>query len=149
MECINLTEQARISLSERYRLYGQWDEFSNKTFIIRIFQGNFFLGSDTNIPTKILSRIRGRQERENQMTVSTNDLVRDIVYETVAQHLGLKIDEVKEDMDASKDAGTFYRIIVDIEQRLGLSSSEGDWVFEEASIQGLEDYYKNILGERL
>jgi len=77
------------------------------------------------------------------MTVSTNDLVRDIVYETVAQHLGLKIDEVKEDMDASKDSSTFYRIIVDIEQRLGLSSSEGDWVFEEASIQGLEDYYKN------
>jgi hypothetical protein len=83
------------------------------------------------------------------MTVSTNDLVRDIVYKTVAQHLGLKIDEVKEDMDASKDAGTFYRIIVDIEQRLGLSSSEGDWVFEEASIHGLEDYYKNIMGERL
>ena len=52
-------------------------------------------------------------------------------------------------MDASKDSSTFYRIIVDIEQRLGLSSSEGDWVFEEASIQGLEDYYKNILGERL
>lgn len=45
------------------------------------------------------------------------------------------------------DAG-FYRIIVDIEQRLGISSDEGAWHFDEGSVKGLVRYYIDVLNGR-
>ena len=83
------------------------------------------------------------------MISSRSDQVKDVVYETIAQHLGLKREAVKPGMGASEDAGAFYRIVADIEQKLGLSALEGDWVFEDSSVQGLVKYYKKILDERM
>ena len=56
---------------------------------------------------------------------------------------------MKPGIDASEDAGAFYRIVADIEQKLGLSALEGNWVFEDSSVQGLVKYYKKILDERM
>lgn len=46
------------------------------------------------------------------------------------------------------DAAAFYRILVDIDAQLELGSSDGDWSFEEGSIQGLVDYYDRVLKNR-
>ena len=83
------------------------------------------------------------------MTSNRNDFVKDVVYDTVARYSGLKSEEVKPGIDASEDAGAFYRIVADIEQKLGLSALEGNWVFEDSSVQGLVKYYKKILDERM
>lgn len=83
------------------------------------------------------------------MLSCTTDQIRDVVYEIVARHLGLKREVVKPGMDAGEDAGVFFRIVADIEIKLGLSALEGDWVFDDSSVQGLVKYYRKILEERV
>lgn len=89
----------------------------------------------------------GRQERRDDITARKDDVVKEIVYETVARHLGLRRQELHETTSLD-DTGTFYRIIVDIEQQLGLSPLEGDWCFDEGSIGGLVSYYSNMMKDR-
>ena len=69
----------------------------------------------------------------------------------VAKEAGISASEI--DPDAALinhprigDAG-FYRIIVDIEQRLGISSNEGTWYFDEGSVKGMVRYYVDALNE--
>ncbi len=82
------------------------------------------------------------------MTARKDDIVQEIVYETVARHIGLKRQKLDEIMTLTEDPGAFYRIIVDIEQQLGLSSSEGDWSFDEGTIRGLVNYYSSMIDDR-
>jgi len=71
-------------------------------------------------------------------------MVKEVVYDTVARHLGLSRQELNE-MTLLDDPGTFYRIIVDIEQQLGIGTFEGDWRFEEGSLSGLVEYYSDLV----
>ncbi len=71
-------------------------------------------------------------------------MVKEVVYGTVARHLGLRRKELNE-MTSLDDPGAFYRIIVDIEQQLGIGTFEGDWCFEEGSLNGLVDYYSDLV----
>ena len=78
------------------------------------------------------------------MTERKNKEVKEVVYDTVARHLGLRRQELNE-MTSLDDPGAFYRIIVDIEQQLGIGTFEGDWCFEEGSLNGLVDYYSDLV----
>ncbi len=71
-------------------------------------------------------------------------MVREVVYDTVARHLGLSRQELNE-MKLPDDPGAFYRIIVDIEQQLDIGTFEGDWCFEEGSLSGLVEYYSDLV----
>ena len=52
-------------------------------------------------------------------------------------------------MDASEDADIFLRIVTDIEQDLNIGALEGNWVFEEPTVEGLVEYFREILDERM
>jgi len=81
------------------------------------------------------------------MTTRKNDIVKEIVYDTVARHIGLKRQNLHETASI-EDPKAFYRIIVDIEQQLDLSSLKGDWCFDEGTIRGLVNYYTSIIEDR-
>jgi len=84
-----------------------------------------------------------------QMSSSTTDQIRDVVYDIVSRHLHLKKGALKPDMDASEDADIFLRIVTDIEQDLNIGALEGNWVFEEPTVEGLVEYFREILDERM
>jgi hypothetical protein len=78
-------------------------------------------------------------------------LVERAVKDAVAKEAGISASEI--DPAAAllynpriDDAG-FYRIIVDIEQRLGISSAEGTWYFDEGSVKGMVRYYVDARNE--
>lgn len=75
-----------------------------------------------------------------------------LIIKTVSRHARTDVAELEPDTgiddNIGVDAAALYRILVDIDAQLELGSSDGDWSFEEGSIQGLVDYYDRVLKNR-
>ena len=82
------------------------------------------------------------------MAATNSNIVEEIVYEVVAQHLGLSRQDLCQTTSVDEDSGAFYRIIVDIERHLEVRATEGDWSFDDGSIHGLVSYYSKLVSRR-
>lgn len=70
--------------------------------------------------------------------------VRSIVVATVARHMGVPPEELRLQNRVRLDAAALYRILVDIEQQLGVHPLDGNWSFEGDSIGAIVAYYVEL-----
>ena len=78
--------------------------------------------------------------------------VAEAVRAAVSRERGIPVSETGSAADLMDDSQIgpdgFYRIIVDVEQALGVGVSEGDGEFDDCTLNGLVSYYVEILGRR-
>ena len=78
--------------------------------------------------------------------------VAEAVRAPVSRERGIPVSEFQSAaglMDDSRiGSDGFYRIIADVEQALGIGVSEGNWEFDEGTVNGLVSYYVEILRKR-
>ena len=78
--------------------------------------------------------------------------VEEAVRTAVSREQGISLSEIESAADLMDDSqigpDAFYRIIVDVEQALGIGASEGNWEFEEGTVNGLVSYFVTILTKR-
>ena len=78
--------------------------------------------------------------------------VAEAVRAAVSRERGIPVSETGSAADLMDDSQIgpdgFYRIIVDVEQALGIGVSEGKWEFDDCTLNGLVSYYVEILRKR-
>jgi hypothetical protein len=78
--------------------------------------------------------------------------VAEAVRAAVSRERGIPVSETESAADPMDDSrigpDRFYRIIVDVEQALGIEVSEGNWEFDAGTVNGLVSYYVEILRKR-
>ena len=75
------------------------------------------------------------------------DKVAEAVRAAISRERGIPVSEDLMD-DSPIGPDEFYRIIVDVEQSLGIGVSEGNWEFDDCTPNGLVSYYVEILRKR-
>ncbi len=74
------------------------------------------------------------------------------VYAAVAKETGMPRSELRPETLLEESSGVgadgYYRIIVDIERRLGVSTFDGNWCFDDASIESLVRYCVRLHKDR-
>ena len=71
--------------------------------------------------------------------------IREVVFETVARHFKTPRNELGPSEELEVDPNGLVRILVDIEQQLGIGGLQGNWQFEDGSVNAIVDYYVHLL----
>lgn len=78
--------------------------------------------------------------------------VTEAVRSAVSRERGIPVSEIGSAADLMDDSQIgpdgFYRIIVDVEQALGIGVSEGNWELDDCTLDGFVNYYVEILRKR-
>jgi hypothetical protein len=83
-----------------------------------------------NIEGRVAAAVRAAVVRERGIPLSEIELAADLL----------------DDLQIGPDA--FYRIIIDVEQALGIGVFEGNWEYDDGTVNGLVSYYVDILRKR-